>query len=50
MKPAVNPIAMAAPMLTQVPATGPYKIAPIIVPSSDYLIPILPSPSRIENI
>ena len=37
--PAMIPTAMAAPIFTEVPATDPYMMAPVIVPSSDPRIP-----------
>ncbi len=48
IKAAINPIAMKAPMLSKVPATGPAKIAPPIIPNLIYCAPILPL-NKIEN-
>lgn len=49
--PANNPDAIAAPILMQVPATGPYIIAPVRVPMIDPRIPIFPSElNRIEKV
>lgn len=45
------PMAIAAPILMQVPAIGPYIIAPEIVPNNEPFIPILEEGLKIiENV